>query len=77
VQTRPLVCAVRYPAATKREYDCAGVYTYNSLANIERPLADITSRVHPNTALAELGQRTASAHDLVRRELWYQIDEAQ
>ena len=71
------VYAVRFPIGTKREYDYAVVNNYNSLADIDRPLADIASKVHPNMPLAELGRRTFSARDLVRGELWYQIDQAQ
>ena len=71
------VYAVRYPVGTQRECDYRVVNTYNSLVDIDRPLADIVAKVHPNIPMAELGRRTLSARDLVRGELWYQIDQAQ
>jgi hypothetical protein len=71
------VYAVRYPTGTQRECDYRVVNTYNSLADIDRPLADIVAKVHPNIPMAELGRRTVSARDLVRGELWYQVEQIQ
>ena len=71
------VYGVRYPNGTKSEYDYAVVNTYNSLADVDRPLADIASKIHPNIPIAELARRTYAARDLVRGELWYQVDQAQ
>lgn len=71
------VYAVRYPAGTQRECDYRVVNTYNSLADIDRPIADIVAKVHPSTAIAELARRTYAARELVRGELWYQVDQSQ
>lgn len=71
------VYAVRYPTGTQRECDYRVVNVYNSLADIDRPLADIVTKVHPNIPVAELGRRTVSARDLVRGELWYQVEQIQ
>ena len=67
---------VRFPAGTKREYDYVTVNTYNSMADADRSIDDIASKVHPNMPLADLFRRTVSARDMVRGELWYQIDQA-
>ncbi len=68
---------VRYPAGSQRECDYRVVNTYNSLADIDRPVADIFTKVHPSIPIAEVGRRTISARDLTRGELWYQVDQAQ
>ena len=69
--------AVRYPAGSQRECDYRVVNTYNSLADIDRPIADVFAKVHPSVPIAEVGRRTISARDLTRGELWYQVDQAQ
>jgi hypothetical protein len=71
------VYAVRYPAGSKRDCDYNVVNTYNSIADIDRPLAPIVAKIHPNIPIAELGRQTIAARDLVRGELWYQVDQAQ
>ncbi len=71
------VYAVRYPGGTKRDCDYNVVNTYNSIADIDRPFAPILAKIHPNLPLAELGRVTLSARELVRGELWYQVDQAQ
>lgn len=71
------VYAVRYPVGTQRECDYRVVNTYNSLADIDRPIAEIVAKVHPNTPFAELARRTYAARELVRGELWYQVDQTQ
>jgi hypothetical protein len=71
------VYAVRYPVGTQRECDYRVVNTYNSLADIDRPIAEIVAKVHPSTPFAELARRTYAARDLVKGELWYQIDQTQ
>ncbi len=68
---------VRYPAGSQRECDYRVVNTYNSLADIDRPIADIFAKVHPSIPIAEVGRRTISARDLARGELWYQVDQTQ
>jgi hypothetical protein len=68
---------VRYPAGSQRECDYRTVNTYGSLADIDRPIADIASKIHPNMPIAELARRTYSARDLTRGELWYQVDQTQ
>jgi hypothetical protein len=67
---------VRYPAGSQRECDYRVVNTYNSLADIDRPIADIFTKIHPSVPIAEVVRRTYSARDLTRGELWYQLDEA-
>ena len=71
------VYAVRYPTGTQRECDYRVVNTYNSIADIDRPITDVVAKVHPSTPFAELARRTYAARDLVKGELWYQIDQAQ
>ena len=66
---------VRYPAGSQRECDYRIVNTYNSLADIDRPLADVFAKVHPNVPIAEVVRRTLAARDLTHGELWYQIDQ--
>jgi len=67
--------AVRYPAGSQRECDYRTVNTYGSIADIDRPIADIIAKVHPNTPVADLARRTYAGRDLTRGELWYQIDQ--
>jgi hypothetical protein len=67
--------AVRYPAGSQRECDYRVVNTYNSLADIDRPIADIFAKIHPSIPIAQVGSRTISARDLTRGELWYQVDQ--
>ena len=69
--------AVRYPAGSQRECDYRTVNTYGSLADIDRPIADVFAKVHPSIPIAEVGRRTVSARDLRQGELWYQIDQNQ
>jgi hypothetical protein len=71
------VYAVRYPVGSQRECDYRVVNTYNSIADIDRPNADIFAKVHPSIPIAELGRRTFSARELTRGELWYQVDQTQ
>jgi hypothetical protein len=68
---------VRYPSGSQRECDYRVVNTYNSLADIDRPIADIFAKVHPNIPIAEIRRRTFAARDLARGELWYQVDQTQ
>ena len=68
---------VRYPAGSQRECDYRVVNTYNSLADIDRPIADIFAKVHPNVPIPEVVRRTYSARNLTHGELWYQVDQAQ
>ena len=70
------VYAVRFPSGTKSEYNYAVVNAYPSLSDIDRAYAPIAQKVHPNLPINELARRTYSARDLVRGELWYQVDEA-
>ncbi|MEX2111265.1 MAG: hypothetical protein WD802_11710 [Gemmatimonadaceae bacterium] len=71
------VYSVRFPSGTKREYDYAVVNTYKSVADMERSVADLIPRLHPNIPAAEVSRRTAAARELVRGEMWYQIDHIQ
>lgn len=68
---------VRFPAGTKRECDYRTANIYNSLADIDRPIADIVSKIHPNVPIAELARRTYAGRDLTHSELWYQVDQTQ
>ena len=68
---------VRYPAGSQRECDYRTLNTYNSLADTDRPIADIVAKVHPSMPMAELVRRTVSGRDFARGELWYQVDHAQ
>jgi hypothetical protein len=68
---------VRYPAGSQRECDYRIVNAYNSLADIDRPLADVFTKVHPNVPIPEVVRRTLAARDLTHGELWYQIDQTQ
>lgn len=71
------VYVVRYPTGSQRECDYRVVNTYNSLADIDRPIADVFAKIHPSVPIAEVGRRTVSARDLTRGELWYQVDQTQ
>jgi hypothetical protein len=71
------VYQVRFPFGTKKEYDYAVVNTYNSVADMERSILDVFPRIHPNMPVAELSRRTFSARELVRGEMWYQVDHIQ
>lgn len=71
------VYAVRFPSGTKREYDYALVNTYKSVADMERSIVDVIPKIHPNIPVAELSRRTFDARELVRGEMWYQIDHIQ
>jgi hypothetical protein len=68
---------VRFPSGSQRECDYRTVNIYPSLADMDRSLADIVTKVHPNIPIAELARRTVAARDYARGELWYQVDQAQ
>ena len=68
---------VRYPSGSQRECDYRTVNVYNSLADMDRPIADVFAKVHPNVPIAEVGRRTISGRDFRNGELWYQVDQAQ
>ena len=69
--------AVRFPSGSKNECDYRTVNVYNSLADMERPLGEVFTKVHPNVPLAEVGRRTVAARDFRTGELWYQVDQNQ
>lgn len=71
------VYAVRFPSGTDRPYDYAVVNTYKSVADMERSIADVVPKIHPNVSLADLSTRTTAAREMVRGEMWYQIDHIQ
>lgn len=71
------VYAVRFPSGSKRDYDYAVVNTYKSVADMERSIVDVVPKVHPNLSVDELSRRTGAARELVRGEMWYQIDHVQ
>ena len=66
---------VRYPSGSQRECDYRTVNTYSSLADTERPIADVAAKVHPGMPIAELVRRTVAGRDFARGELWYVVDE--
>lgn len=66
--------AVRYPFGTERTYDYVTVNEYNSLADADRPLADVFAKVHPTVPLQEIERRTLGARQLVRGEVWYRLE---
>jgi hypothetical protein len=68
---------VRYPVGSQRECDYHTVNVYGSLADIDRPLADVVAKVHPNTPIADLARRTITSRDMVHGELWYEVERAQ
>ena len=68
---------VRYPAGSHRECDYRTLNTYSSLADMDRSIADVVAKVHPNMPTADLVRRTYAARDLTRGELWYQVDQTQ
>jgi hypothetical protein len=69
--------AVRYPTGSQSECDYRTVNAYNSLADLDRSIADVVAKVHPNVPIAEMGRRTLAARDFRGAELWYQVDQAQ
>jgi hypothetical protein len=68
---------VRYPAGSQRECDYRTLNTYSSLADMDRSIADVIAKVHPNIPINELVRRTVSGRDMAHGELWYQVDQAQ
>jgi len=68
---------VRYPSGSQRECDYRVVNTYNSLADIDKPVADIFTKIHPGVPISEVVRRTITGRDLRNSELWYQVDQAQ
>jgi hypothetical protein len=69
--------AVRFPSGSKNECDYRTVNVYNSLADVDRPIADAFAKVHPNVPIAEVARRTIVGRDFRTGEIWYQIDQAQ
>ena len=69
--------AVRFPSGSKNECDYRTVNVYNSLADMERPLGEVFTKIHPNVPLAEVSRRTVAARDFRTGELWYQVDQNQ
>lgn len=67
--------AVRYPTGTQRECDYRTVNVYGAVADIDRPLTDVAAKIHPKTPIADLFRRTITGRDLVRGELWYEVDQ--
>ena len=67
--------AVRFPSGSKNECDYRTVNVYNSLADMERPIGEVFTKVHPNVPLAEVGRRTITARDFRTGEVWYQVDQ--
>ena len=68
---------VRYPAGSQRECDYRTVNTYGTLADIDRPLAPVFTKVHPGVSISDVFRRTVVGRDMRQGELWYQVDQAQ
>lgn len=63
------------PGGTLYPYDYATVNSVSTLAAMENPFTEaLFRRVHPNTSLTDIGNRTEAGRDLVRRELWVLVD---
>ena len=67
--------SVRFPSGSKNECDYRTVNVYNSLADMERPIGEVFTKVHPNVPLADVGRRTVTARDFRTGEVWYQVDQ--
>ena len=67
--------AVRFPSGSQRECDYRTVNVYGSLADMDRSIDDVFTKVHPKIPLAEVGRRTVTARDFRTGELWYQVDQ--
>jgi hypothetical protein len=66
------------PGGTSYPYDYAAVNGVSSLSALENMYPDaLFRRVHPNISLTDIGNRTAAARDLTRRELWVLVDSTQ
>ena len=66
---------VRYPAGSQRECDYRTVNVYNSLADTDRPIADVFTKVHPSIPISDVVRRTVMGRDMRNGELWYQVDQ--
>jgi len=64
-----------WTSGSKNECDYRTVNVYNSLADMERPIGEVFTKVHPNVPLAEVGRRTITARDFRTGEVWYQVDQ--
>ena len=63
------------PGGTSYPYDYATVNALSSLSGLgELYPADLFQRVHPNTSMTDIGNRTSASRDLTRRELWILVD---
>jgi len=69
--------AVRYPAGSQRECDYRTVNTYNTLTDIDRPIAPVFTKVHPGVSISDVVRRTVAGRDMRQAELWYQVDQSQ
>jgi hypothetical protein len=63
------------PGGTTYPYNYATVNSVSSLSALADPLpADLFRRVHPNTPVTDIGNRTTAARDITRTELWVLVD---
>lgn len=67
--------AVRFPSGSKNECDYRTVNVYGSLADMERPLADVFAKVHPSVPITDVVRRTVAGRDFRTGEVWYQVDQ--
>jgi hypothetical protein len=66
---------LRLPGGTSYPYDYATVNSVSGLAALADPYPEsLFRRVHPNTPLADIGNRTTAGRDLTRSELWVLVD---
>jgi hypothetical protein len=68
---------VRYPAGSQRECDYRTVNVYSTLTDIDRPITEVFTKVHPGVPIADVVRRTVNGRDMRQAELWYQVDQAQ
>jgi hypothetical protein len=68
---------VRYPAGSQRECDYRTVNVYSTLTDIDRPISEVFTKVHPGVPIADVVRRTVAGRDMRQAELWYQVDQAQ
>lgn len=65
---------VEFPHGTDQEYDFVAVNVYNSITDLERGVADVFAKVHPNIPMTAVATRTYAARREVRAEMWRRLD---
>ncbi|GAC1657542.1 MAG: hypothetical protein NVS4B3_24190 [Gemmatimonadaceae bacterium] len=63
------------PGGTSYGYDFVTANAMSSLSGLSDQFpAELFQRVHPNTSVADISNRTAASRDLTRHELWVLVD---